>query len=110
MTNPSATLNQSALIAAVADASGLSKKAVGLVLDAYACIAVGRLQDGQRTPLPGLGILEPAIQAPRSGTFNGVAYTTPARTRPRLSPSAGVLRALNPGQSDPAADPVPAAA
>jgi nucleoid DNA-binding protein len=103
-------ISKKELIDAIAQRTGHTTRAIENILNGLACVTVAYLQEGERTPLPGLGILEPAIQAPRTGTFNGVAYTTPARLRPRLSPSAGVLRALNPGSPDPAADPVPAAA
>lgn len=92
------------LIEQLAIRSDLARPAVSRVLDAYACLVVERMQAGLTTHLPGLGDIAPHTLAARSGAVNGIVWTAPARVRPHLRPTAGLMRALNPATADSAPD------
>jgi DNA-binding protein HU-beta len=83
------------LVSILAQASETPRARVHLVLECLALIAADALGRGKRVRIPGIGILDAPISAPREGTGpDGKPYSVPARRRVRLRPSADLTRSV----------------
>lgn len=90
-------MNQSELIAKVADISGESRKAVEAVLKTAGDVVAAELHDGGEVALPGIGKLYAKAKAARQGRNpkTGEALTIAARHVPAFSASKALKDAAN---------------
>jgi DNA-binding protein HU-beta len=96
------TVGTTELVSLLAQASETPRARVHLVLECLALIAADALGRGKRVRIPGIGILDAPISAPREGTGpDGQPYSVPARRRVRLRPDRALTRSVEVIQTEP---------